>query len=741
MILGVTLINLTFISLIICIISYLLSQYKKNNELINLARWAFYISSGFILIQTVMLMWGILTHQFQWQYVFSYSSRDMSVFYLITTFWGGQEGTFLLWMLLGSIYGVILIRKNERNENIVMVFMALILAFIAMILIKKSPFSYIWEIRPHQFQGGEIPVDGNGLNPLLQNPWMIIHPPVLFIGYSSTMILFAYGMTALITRDYKTWIKHVFPFSIFVGLSLGTGIILGGYWAYTTLGWGGYWGWDPVENSSFIPWLSSLALIHGLIIQKRHGGLQRTNVFLALFTFILVLYGSFLTRSGVLSDFSVHSFSQSEINDYLAAFLAFFFAVATVFFIFRKPEDKSKQISGSFFTRENFMFFGILTLLLSSILTLFGTSAPLLSSIFMDQATDVSIEYYYLINTPVVLLLGFFIAVSPGLNWMKKNGDWKKKFRIPLLFSFLITILIFFLGIKNFIHLTIFFLFVLAIIVNSVMVISMIRKNDWGFGGFLSHVGIGLMIMGMITSSAYDTSVQTTLPLNSEKKVLDYDMKYTGFRKGPDGKDEAVIEIRGTALKNFVAYPKFYWSEFNQAYMRNPSVHNLWIKDIYIAPIQVILADEQNNGKNLEIQKDGQVYFEDYTIKFLGYEMDGHDSNAGQITISAVLSIIHESQKHELKPSIIIQDDEQKIISAEIPHSSRTISIANINVETNTLTLHITDDEITMAGAGVELLAVEITEKPLINMLWLGTILMITGLIIALIYRTRISRL
>ena len=280
MIFGVTLTSLTFISLIICIVSYLLAHYKKDNDLTKLARWAFFTSSGLIFIQASMLMWGILAHQFQWQYIFSYSSRDMSVFYLITTFWGGQEGTFLLWLILGSIYGILLIRKSDKDEKIVMVFMALIQAFIVIILIKKNPFSYVWETRPHQFQIGEIPIDGNGLNPLLQNPWMIIHPPILFTGYSSSMILFAFGMTALVTKDYKNWIKKVFPFSIFVGLSLGTGIILGGYWAYTTLGWGGYWGWDPVENSSFIPWLSSLALIHGLMIQRRKGSLQRTNVFL-----------------------------------------------------------------------------------------------------------------------------------------------------------------------------------------------------------------------------------------------------------------------------------------------------------------------------------------------------------------------------------------------------------------------------------------------------------------------------
>ena len=157
---------------------------------------------------------------------------------------------------------------------------------------------------------------------------MVIHPPVLFVGYSSTMILFAFSMAALVSKKYDEWISGVFPYSLFVSLSLGAGIIMGGYWAYTTLGWGGYWAWDPVENSSLIPWLTSLVLLHGLIIQKKHGGLVKTNIFLAWFTFVLVLYGSFLTRSGILADFSVHSFSQTVINNYLVAFVVFFLAIA-----------------------------------------------------------------------------------------------------------------------------------------------------------------------------------------------------------------------------------------------------------------------------------------------------------------------------------------------------------------------------------------------------------------------------
>lgn len=313
MIFGMTATVLTLLALITSLTSYYIHIKLNRPGFLHTGRVAFYGASALVLLQAVLLMWGLHTHHFEWQYVFSYSALDLSGFYLTATFWGGQEGTFLLWLLLGSIYGLVLIRQQLKSESYVMGFLILVQVFIVIILIKKNPFAYVWDVFPQHFPVGEVPVDGRGLNPLLQNPWMIIHPPILFVGYSSTSILFAFAMAALVTRRAAEWVDQVFSYSLFVSLALGTGIILGGYWAYTTLGWGGYWGWDPVENSSLIPWLTSLALLHTLLIQRKSGGLYKTNIFLALLTFLLVLWGSFLTRSGVLSDFSVHSFSESDL--------------------------------------------------------------------------------------------------------------------------------------------------------------------------------------------------------------------------------------------------------------------------------------------------------------------------------------------------------------------------------------------------------------------------------------------
>ncbi len=279
MIIGVTATAMTFVALLMSAAAYFIYYLREEESILKVARIGFYTATALIVFQSVLLMWGILTHHFEWTYVYSYSSTDLTLYYLISTFWAGQEGTFVLWVLMGSFYGIYILRNYKEDEPLVMGLMNLVNAFIIMILIKKNPFAYVWQVNPNVFAPGVLPMEGTGLNPLLQDPWMTIHPPILFLGYSSSVMLFAFAISALIKKNYDNWIKPVYPFALFVGVTLGTGIILGGYWAYTTLGWGGFWGWDPVENSSLIPWLTSLALIHGIVIQRRQGGVKKTNIF------------------------------------------------------------------------------------------------------------------------------------------------------------------------------------------------------------------------------------------------------------------------------------------------------------------------------------------------------------------------------------------------------------------------------------------------------------------------------
>jgi len=279
------------------------------------------------------------------------------------------------------------IRSDDEYGNIILAIIVLTQIGLLLIIAKPgySPFRYIWDTFPKHFSPGFLPPDGAGLNPLLQNPWMIIHPPVLFIGYASATIPFAYAISGLLKNDYSSWIDRSYRWVLFSMTSLGIGIFLGAYWAYTVLGWGGYWGWDPVENSSLIPWLVIVALMHGLLLQKRKKVLVKTNIFLALLSLILVFYSTFLTRSGVLSDFSVHSFGDLGSSGNLIFFIIFFIIISVFLFIKRIRDMISEPLGEKIFTVENIICFGILALCFYSLFILIGTSMPILSGIFLPK--------------------------------------------------------------------------------------------------------------------------------------------------------------------------------------------------------------------------------------------------------------------------------------------------------------------------------------------------------------------
>jgi cytochrome c-type biogenesis protein CcmF len=728
MIFGVAATAITFIASILSITAYYLNYKYSEKSLLSLARNSFYLSVILIFFQSALLMWGILNHRFEWIYVFSYSSHDLPLYYLISTFWAGQEGTFLLWASLGSIYGMVIIRNRTQDESLVMSFMLLVQAFIMLILVKRNPFAFVWEINPAAFKPGMIPVDGNGLNPLLQDPWMTIHPPILFAGYSSTMILFAFAMAALVKRNYNNWIKNVYPYALFVGLTLGMGIILGGYWAYTTLGWGGYWAWDPVENSSFIPWIVSLGLIHGIVVQKRQGGLKKTNIALALTTFILVLYGSFLTRSGILTDFSVHSFGESELSVYLLGFVLFFLFMGLLFFLFRANEFKGEKVQTGIFTRETFLLFGIIVFLVLATFTFTGTSSPLITSIF-GEASNVSIDYYNTIAGPIGIIMALLIAIAPVLRWRKESGDKIKGLWLHTSLSLIAGIIIFIAGVREMIPLLIGITAFFVIFINGEIVIQMIRKKKFSFGGYLAHVGIGLMMFGIITSSVYDKSTKITLPIDTDVNIMGYDLRYDGRYPSPDGKDKVKI-----AVDNSITFAKFYWSDYSRAYMVAPSVMNMIFEDLYISPIQIIPADESIPDLDKFVIKKSETYsFENLTFYFAGYDMNTHGMSNGNVYVAAILDVRDDQGNilGTIKPALEIIGNESQPQPAILPGSNRKVFIQGINVEDGAISIGVTGIDHNPMLAGKELLAVEVSIKPFINILWLGTFLMIFGFITA----------
>ncbi len=389
---------------------FALADAIKNPRGHLYARVSFTISTFAVGTASVILIYALVTHQFQVSYVSQYSSLNLPLGYLISAFWAGQQGTFLLWILLISVMGQVFIRTARQFENYGMLFINIIQALLLAILVKRSPF----ELLQH------VPPDGAGLNPLLQSPWMVVHPPILFIGYAAMAFPFAIALAALSRREYGSWIYKALPWALFTAVMLGAGIVIGGFWAYEVLGWGGYWGWDPVENSSLIPLLTVLALVHGLLIQKNKGALQRTNFFLAILSFILVVYATFLTRSGILADFSVHSFQDLGIN----TFLILFAVVTTLFGAgmlgLRFGEIPAARIDSSSLNRQNALFFSMCVLCASALVTWVGTSLPIITKLF-GKISQVDIAFYNKVNLPIGILMALLLGITPWLMW-KEDG-------------------------------------------------------------------------------------------------------------------------------------------------------------------------------------------------------------------------------------------------------------------------------------------------------------------------------
>src|SRR5712675_1075941 len=405
------------------------------------ARRAGIASFGAIFIAALVLVVSAFRNDFSIAYIFHYSNRDLPLPYKFATLWSGQEGSLLFWSLLLSAYGLVLRLRHKTDERLfahasvviaaVQVFFLLLLNFAA---------------RPFAVMQGNLPNDGNGLNPLLQYPEMVIHPPMLYLGYVGFTVPFAFALGALIMRyPGEKWIHITRRWTMVTWLFLTCGIFLGAHWAYSVLGWGGYWGWDPVENASLMPWLTATAFLHSVMMQEKRGMLKMWNMWLVFATFWLAILGTFLTRSGIIS--SVHAFAQSSIGGWFAWFLAISFAVFVFFFFKNKSHLATEHKLESLVSRESSFLFNNLLLLLACFTVLWGTWFPLISEYVQGNKVTVGPPFYNKVAIPVALLLLLLTAVGPLLAWRKTSFEsLRRNFMWPALGALAVGILMIVLG-------------------------------------------------------------------------------------------------------------------------------------------------------------------------------------------------------------------------------------------------------------------------------------------------------
>ncbi len=512
-------IHLAFIASLASMILYALSTVKNDLKAERISNWLWGAKGLLVLGASVALMVLIMTHQFQYFYVWNYTSHDLETKYLISAFYGGQEGSFLLWVLLAFLVGLGLMKWTRKPfRGPVMFIMAMTQFFLLSMIIGwdlgfthigASPFRTIAQEMPNapflQANPNFVPADGNGLNDLLKSPWMMIHPPFIFLGFSMMTVPFAFAIASLWTKTYHGWIRPALPWTLAANLSLLTAIFLGGYWAYETLSFGGYWAWDPVENASLVPWLLGTAGIHAMIIQRKSRRAHKASLFFAILAYISVIYQTFLTRSGVLADQSVHSFVDLGLYTQLLAFILVVIVMGIGFYLYRYKEIPSPQKESKILSREFMTFTGAMLLFILGMVIILGTSSPILGKLFVDNPTPPDVQFYNDWSMPIAIVMAIATVIGQYLFWEKH--DWESlagELITPLLITSTASVVsIIFGNVTSIYYMIYIFSAWFTVIGNGFVLIKLIRKNPKLIGGTITHIGFGALLLGFIASSVY----------------------------------------------------------------------------------------------------------------------------------------------------------------------------------------------------------------------------------------------
>ncbi len=796
------------------------SSWKKY------ARVVFSIHALSVLGIVFSLYWIIGNHYFEYHYAWKNSSLSLPTGYTISSFWQDQEGSFLLWIFWNVVLGSILIFSNRSWEAPVMTIFALVQAFLtSMILgvvipgidlkIGSTPFLLMKEVMPdlpvYQMDPNFIAKDGNGLNPLLQNYWMVIHPPTLFLGFATTLIPFSFAIAGLWTKKIHEWVRPALPWALFSALVLGVGILMGAYWAYETLNFGSYWNWDPVENSSIVPWLILIAAIHTMIIARRNATALKTSFILAIATFILILYSTFMTRSGVLGNASVHSFTDLGLSGQLLIYLLTFTVVSIALLIYRWKDLPSDEEEVSTYSQEFWIFIGATLLCLSGFQILATTSIPVYNKIaeafggVLNMALPADqIAHYNKFQLWFFSLIIVLTGIGQYFWWKRVGKDKLQVLYNPLLIALLISAaVITYQGVKEIQYIVLLTTSIFAIVSNGAILFQILKGNYSLSGGAVTHIGVALMLLGILFSSAYTKVVSInnsglmisrsaeftnndnkenkeniTLWLNKPEKMGDYMLTWRDVRVEPrhipgyipkSWVDMIENDFHAVALRDIIVNDKKYNSKgdtievfpenfYYEIEYREPSgrVFNLFPraqinprmglvsspdiqreldKDLYTYVSMVTNPTAEpvwSPTENFTISMRDTFFVNDYVAILENVvrteEVEGMKLGEGDAAVKAMIRVLDKDQEFVITPSFVIRDR----LVARKPEVNKDlgfrVQFQEIDPSTGKFTFAVNTTQ-------RDFIVMKATEKPLINILWLGTFVLVIGFIMATVRR------
>lgn len=781
------------------------AQFKNGaSDWKRIARAAWGIMAGCLLAAYGVLVYLILTNQFQYAYVYQYSSLSLPTEYLFSASWAGQEGSFLLWIMYTGLIGFALIKWAKNWEAPVMATVAFCQFFLLSMIvglkigalnIGSSPFALLYERFPDapifQQNPGFVPADGNGLNDLLQNYWMVIHPPTLFIGFATMVVPFAYAVAGLWQKKYTEWVRPALPWTLFATMILGVGIAMGGYWAYVTLSFGGYWAWDPVENSSLVPWIVAVAAVHTMIVQKKSGSSHKAAIFLNILAFVLVVYSTFLTRSGILGDISVHSFVDLGLSGQLLIWITAMAIVGLGLFALRYRELPAPKREPHVLSREFMIFSGAMLLCTLAAVILLGTSAPIMGRIFRESPSAVPIAFYNKWTLPLSIGFVFLAGLGQLFWWTKMSVENVNRVLLkPLALSVVSTLLVLVLtpfveqtanpaaasaadqqmvqagfaagfgafwstyGMGILLLLLVFVAF-FALYGNGLVMWRIGRGNPKLAGGAISHIGLMLAVLGIIASSGFsnplgsnsgvqlgDSRDNFVLSRGETRTVDGYDVTYAGQEKTPEGHTAYVLNFDDNQGRAFTLKPVVYKSNKEQ-WIQHPDLQLYVEKDIYAAvtPSAMFESDTGNAPGEITLARGDSTLLgnQEYLLKFTGFDLNVDPNtlpDSTEIAVAALLDVtnLQTGETRTLRPVyMIMQDRMQQSIENRVDEWNLTVAFTGMNVNTG---------EINLAVAGVTLtpedwLVVQAYEKPFINLLWIGIIILSVGFCLSVYRRVK----
>jgi cytochrome c-type biogenesis protein CcmF len=790
---GHFLIILSLVASLVATVAYFKSTNAKTLALAaswkKIARAAFLIDAFSVISIIVIIVAIISNHYYEYHYAWNHSDRSLAPKYLLSSTWEGQEGSFLLWTLWHGVLGIIVMftaKKWEAPVMTVISFAQLCLAtmilgvYIFDIKLGSNPFLLSRHVFQNELAGNANYLlmdgmrDGIGLNQSLQNYWMVIHPPVTFVGFASTIVPFSFAIAGLWTKDYGGWIKKALPWTIFSVAILGTGIMMGAMWAYESLSFGGFWAWDPVENASLVPWLILVAGLHTQVMYNSTGhSLRATYVFLIL-GFLLIVYATYLTRSGDLQDTSVHAFVATDMVWQLRAWLSLnaIPAFILLFSRFKKIPNVAKEEST--YSREFWMFIGSLVLFLSSISIIIPTSYPLINKIFgTNLAIGDDVEFAYnRIQVFVAIVLGILTAITQYLRYKKtdKKAFWKKLL-LPSAIALAISFSISYFGGVDYdkkgagfmaaIHLAIFAA-VYAMTANITYIWTGLKGKMKAAGASVAHFGFGMMLLGMLIASANKEllSVNLNNPLNfgaeSDIKGTENLTLFQGMRTDMG---KYWVTYNGDSIANKLTYfridmeDKKTGEQFSlfpniikatkgqEGYSANPDSRHYWDKDIFIyvnASSNLAEGRDTAQFKPHSVKKGDTVF---YSAGFMIFDSitfnprnERYNFTANDTALMANLRVItRDQQKLVAQPVYQLKNQQSRIIYDTLFSQGLAVGLTRV-IDAQHLEISVKE-----SARMTPYVALKVVKFPFINLLWIGTVVMVIGSVMSILRRAKLA--